>query len=1002
MRKQCLNFFIFLFLFFYSNIIFAENIATDKTYLITQQISLLKTRIAQAQTELAELQKQQEHRSSNRFAAIRMTNELLKQAAMDITLARSNLDSISIELSESRQMVKRVEKEIEELQNQLNVSNIFGVKIVRSEVSSLAALKSELSEQKNLLQLENTRANSLFQLQTLAKQTLQLYQLKYMRMVNLMKAQAILQLKAEQAKTEIDFQQKQTFWLQQLNDLHRQMKLAPNSSNKALTERLERETFYVNENINFTYLQMLIVRYQDELQQFKLAVSHMTSITLLNKISDQVKILTNQVGRMDRLLQKRIDIVNERKQFILQETSQHLDHDGELSQLDKLNEQYKSGVTIVAKLTQDITAFQNSLDQALQQELASRHVLPGLGAKSWLDLGEDIMLVPTLTYHVVKSLIINAAKALRSIDSVWTAFLIVFELIWTAVFYFSRKWIAKKVSTMAEHLAGHLNFKRVGLQVLYRNLIEIGLVGNIIWLFNFFAIPSQSFSFLIQLGFVWILFKSMLMTARLCLVETVHDRDGHDVRLYRYLKWILSVGGVVTGMTIFVHQLPAIYELKDLTNRLFLLFLLVVSATLLRYWKLVPSILLPHISERRPYLKTVARILPILIPLILLINSTMGLFGFFNLVQTVYLFEGIFLVVLVTYLILKGLQHDGMEWISTVLIRHVNNGWLWTEAFLKPIDRVLQLILFLGAWVALFLLCGFNQQSRIFERFDALMHRQLAYVLNTAITPISILKLAVVISLCYWAARWTREFVYRFLASRTRDLGVRNSIAILSQYSVIVLGLFICLRVLGIDFRALTVVAGMFAFGVGLGLRDLFNNFACGFLLLLERPLRVGDAVNINGYEGEVMHIGGRAVTIQTWDHMEVIVPNAEIFSKSFTNWTARDNIIRTLISIKIDRHDDPQHVQDLIYHVLANHKDVLSDPIPEVFLKEMNESLVEFEVRYYINYRNVKSRFGVRSEVLMTIWEIFQENGIRPPYPHHQLHVKTGMPIGKFESVQP
>ena len=88
-------------------------------------------------------------------------------------------------------------------------------------------------------------------------------------------------------------------------------------------------------------------------------------------------------------------------------------------------------------------------------------------------------------------------------------------------------------------------------------------------------------------------------------------------------------------------------------------------------------------------------------------------------------------------------------------------------------------------------------------------------------------------------------------------MGLRNSIAIFSQYTTIIIGVFVCMRVLGIDFRALAVVAGAFAFGVGLGLRDLFNNFACGFLLLIERPVRVGDTVTINDYEGEVIHIGG-------------------------------------------------------------------------------------------------------------------------------------------------
>ena len=149
------------------------------------------------------------------------------------------------------------------------------------------------------------------------------------------------------------------------------------------------------------------------------------------------------------------------------------------------------------------------------------------------------------------------------------------------------------------------------------------------------------------------------------------------------------------------------------------------------------------------------------------------------------------------------------------------------------------------------------------------MSRLLQYKLinsgNASITLISIIELVVVVSIFYWTAKWTREFVYRLLLSRTKDMGIRNSIAILSQYCVIMLGLFICLRVLGIDLRAVVAVTSLFALGIGFGLRDLANNFVCGFLILLERPLRVGDIVGVNGIEGDVLHIGGRAVTIRTW-----------------------------------------------------------------------------------------------------------------------------------------
>ncbi len=192
-------------------------------------------------------------------------------------------------------------------------------------------------------------------------------------------------------------------------------------------------------------------------------------------------------------------------------------------------------------------------------------------------------------------------------------------------------------------------------------------------------------------------------------------------------------------------------------------------------------------------------------------------------------YEGVFLIVLIGYLVLRGLLTDSVEQLSRVVIQHSSNGWLLTEAFLKPLDRILRLCLLFAGFALLFIFYGWNEQSPVVERMNALLHYPLGVIFNSAITPARVLGLIVVISVFYWTAKWTREFVYRFLQNRTTDMGIRNSMAVLSQYAVIVLGIILSMQVLGIDARALAAVTAAFAFGVGLGLRDLANNFFCGF-----------------------------------------------------------------------------------------------------------------------------------------------------------------------------
>jgi potassium efflux system protein len=964
---------------------------SDRTKMIAQQTTLLKNRLLQAQAQLSTLQHQEELQLSD-LSLSQPNKQLRSQAALDIAVAKSNVDSINIELSESQQTINRLEKDIQEIEDQLNVFSIFGLKIARSEALNVGGLQAELTYQKNVLQLEKTRAGYLLNLQQLADNILQLQKAKFSRINLLLKSRTILALKERQAQSEVDFQQQQSYWLQQLNTLYahlNQVEAAKHKDKKSYAN-LQRDIFYANENLNFAYLQMLIVRYQDQLQQLKIAVSHSTSVAVLNKASDQIDLLKKQLGRVNSLLKTRMTILDKRKTFLSQYKDDSEEGRAELARLIKVGTSYQAIAEHVSQVDKKLMAFRTTLDQSLQVELSSRQGLPGFSQKAWVDLGAEIRAVPTLTYQVAKSLSIAAVNVLHNMSYTLGLIIGLLEIAIIALFLLANSALANRIGHMAEYEWGHLNLKRLGTQLLQRNLLDLIVISNIAALFYFCNIPSQSAGLVINLALVWLFFKVLIIMARICLVETAHDRAGHDVRLYHRLKWTFLVGGVVTALTVFMHQLPMVYELQDLFDRLFLLCLLVASAFLLKSWEVVPALILPHIDNRRLYLKKIVSMLGFLIPLILLVNSAIGLFGFMNLVLTVCRYESIFVAVLVSYLVIRGLFIDGMMYLSTLFIRHTTNGWLWTEAFLKPLDQVLRVLLFCTAWVVLCLSYGLNQQSPIVTQLNALMHYHLVNMFN--ITLLSIVEITVITSFLFWSARWTREFVYRMLSARTKDMGLRNSVAIFSQYTVIVIGVFVCLQILGIDSRALTFLAGTFLFGAGLGLRDLVNNFACGFLLLIERPLRVGDTVTVNNYEGEVTHIGGRAVTVRTWDHMDVLVPNAEIFSKSFTNWTAKDHIVRTIIAVKVNRQDSPHDVQALIHQVLATHRDVLSDPAPEVLLKELNDGLIEFEIRYFVNLRQIKSRIGLRSEVLMAIWDAFEKHGIKPPYPHHEIFVKSGL----------
>jgi len=976
----------------------AKAVTIDRMHLVTQQINLLQNRLHQGERELNELQQKQDKQITG-LTAGKVTKNSLNKSALDISVAKSNLDSVNIELADTQQTITWLEKSRQEIENQINVLSIFGRTITQNDINNPTELRADSSYQHHLLQLEKKRHALLKHLQTVSSNILVLKNEKYTQLNTLLKSQNLIFAKQQQATDELTFQEQQNDWLQKLDGYYADLATIDPVKSRAKYAALERDIYYANEKANYAYVQSLIARYDDQIQQMKLAVMRSTSISVLNEMSDQCQTLKKQMDRLDTVLKSRITVLQEHIDYLSVRKKDVAEFQPYLASLTYVSSQYQTSELGLSHIKKNLSTFRLTLDHALQVELSARQGFPVFGFRTFLDIGKEMLLVPTLTLQIVKSLPNSLIESVRSTSILAWGFYAFIESLLISSYFFLRNRLMHLLNKPSKW-RDKINSKWLSLQWLYRNLLDLFAIVNLVGFMAIFNITGQQYLFFLYLSFVWLIFKSIITVARLCLVETTHDSAGNDTKLYHRLKWIIFIGGLITALTVFVHQLPLIYELKALCDRLFLLLLMVVSLFLLRSYDVVPNLILNHMESHHPYLRKSICLIGILVPLLLLGNSIIGVFGYLNLIMTVSWYEGLFLIVLIGYLLLRGLLSDGMEQISRLTIQYVKNGWLWTEAFLKPLDKILRICLFLIAWGVLFILYGWDKQSPIVERLTGLLHYKLLSVLHTTITPLNIIQLCIVISIFYWTAKWTREFVYRLLLSRTKDMGIRNSIAILSQYTVIVLGGLFCLRVLGIDLNALAFIASMFAFGIGFGLRDLANNFVCGFLILLERPLRVGDIVSINGVEGDVTHIGGRAVTIRTWDLMELVVPNTEIFNKTFTNWTAKDNIIRTIIPITIGRHDNPHEVKTLIQTILTEHKDVLTDPMPEVFLKEMNDTLIDFEIRFFVNIRQVKSRMSVISNVLMLIWDMFEAKGIKAPYPQRQILLRSDKPATTMEVI--
>jgi potassium-dependent mechanosensitive channel len=196
------------------------------------------------------------------------------------------------------------------------------------------------------------------------------------------------------------------------------------------------------------------------------------------------------------------------------------------------------------------------------------------------------------------------------------------------------------------------------------------------------------------------------------------------------------------------------------------------------------------------------------------------------------------------------------------------------------------------------------------------------------------------------------------------ERGIPQAISTMVHYIILVIGFFIALAALGVDLTKVTILAGAFTVGVGFGLQTVINNFVCGLILLFERPIKVGDVIQIDADVGEVRRIGIRACIIRTADGSEVIVPNGTIIANKVTNWTFSDRYRAVEIPVTVARGAPPQRVIEVLKGVAASHPTVAKEPAPQGYVLGFGPASTTFQLRAwtdrYEDWIQVKSDLSV------------------------------------------
>ena len=252
-----------------------------------------------------------------------------------------------------------------------------------------------------------------------------------------------------------------------------------------------------------------------------------------------------------------------------------------------------------------------------------------------------------------------------------------------------------------------------------------------------------------------------------------------------------------------------------------------------------------------------------------------------------------------------------------------------------------------------------------------------------------VLVFVLAILIASWASRVTRLLLQDVLESRgIFARGVGNSIASLASYAVLVLGIVVALSAAGLKGTQLALVFGALGVGIGFGLQNVVNNFVSGLILIFERPIQPGDAIEVGTTQGRVRDIGMRATRIRTFDGADVVVPNGTLLSERLTNWTLMDRSRRLEIKLGVAYGSDPKKVMALLTDCAAHTAGIASAPAVTALFDGFGASSLDFTLRAWTH--DYDNWTVIRSDLVTRIHAALAQAGIEIPFPQQDVRVRS------------
>ena len=261
---------------------------------------------------------------------------------------------------------------------------------------------------------------------------------------------------------------------------------------------------------------------------------------------------------------------------------------------------------------------------------------------------------------------------------------------------------------------------------------------------------------------------------------------------------------------------------------------------------------------------------------------------------------------------------------------------------------------------------------------------------NDPISILDIFRVLLLVLLVFLFAQIIASAIKRRVLQETGiNRGVQEVIAVLLRYGLILIGTLVVLQVSNINISSLTIVASALGVGAGLGLQNIVKDISSGLVLVFERPVQVGEFVQLGEQTGTVERIGARSAEIRTLDQISVIVPNSRFLEQEVVNWSHRNPISRIRIPVGVSYNSNPEDVRNILLKTGNAHEDVLVTPPPQVLFCRLGDSAFEFELLVWV--AQPSRQFIIKSDLLFMITKAFRQQDIEIPYPQRDIHIVSG-----------